>query len=592
MRHLHYRLRADHPEKPHPFFALFLQLPAFLPDSNPVRGCAKVQRCRIRWLGRGASTAALFGLATALALPAQELTDAATPTALLAPKHLADEDSERFDLPKDKIPIHSPGNVNNTFWPFLVDEAGFRESRRFIGPLVEDATRAPDPFAGDLWFALRPIWLHSHNFKKTHRTDHLLYPLLQRQQRPGLVRYSAVLNALTYVHRDATEVRPANTYLRAFPFVYYRDSGDPEADYFGVLPFGGSVKDFLFYDELTWTLFPLYGRTERNGLRRHYAPFPFVQWQRGNGAGGWALWPLLGNLHQRTPRGLSDFRYLLWPLVYRRSEYAPSGRETRRVEGILPFYAHERSPNLRDVTFVYPFFGWRRELDPAYREERYLWPLWVQGRGRKTVNRWLPFHAHTTFDDGDQNRWFLFPLLNLRDETRGEIRLQREQLLYFLFRAETRTLAGQPPEAFTAKRYDLWPLLTAVDNGAGLRQLQFPSILAPIFPGDRQVQRLYTPLLTLYRYESTDQGARQRHSLLWGLFTRTKDELNTTNRLWFLLAWSASKDRQGGWFKVLGGALTMSTDADGQRTLDLFHQRLPQNSPWRNVGQPRFGPRR
>ncbi|MGF1450360.1 MAG: hypothetical protein ACFB20_13215 [Opitutales bacterium] len=564
-----------------------------------------MQRSRPRGLGNPRLLTATLATALASQLIAEDL--AVDPPVQATPA-LDPRTAEAFARPKEAHEQTKPeiapsvqprqralaSTVENRFWPVFVEERGFRERRRWFGPVLEQATFAPDPFAGNHWVVVRPLWLRTQNAGQTLRTDHYLYPLVQRQQRPGLVRYTALLDTLTYVHRDATDDRPAYTYLRAFPFVYYRHFDDPKGDYFGVLPFGGTVKDFLFYDELSWALFPLYAHTKRGGVTRRYMPFPFVQWQRGNGEGGGALWPLIGHLHQRTRSGLTDFRYLLWPLLYRRSEYAPSGQETRRVEGILPFYAHERSANVRDVTFLYPFFGWRRELDPAYRQQRYFWPLWVQGRGKKNVNRWLPFYAHTTFEDGDQNRWFLFPLLNVREETRGEIRLQREQFLYFLFRAETRTLASQPPEAFTAKRYDLWPLLTAVDNGAGVRQAQFPSLLAPFFPGDRPVQRLYTPLLTLYRYESREHGAFKHHSLLWDLFTRTRQDGTTTDRLWFLGTWSrattgaTASER----LELFGGAFVFASDPDGQRSLRLFGIDLPRDSRWRNVGRPRFGPRR
>jgi len=186
---------------------------------------------------------------------------------------------------------------------------------------------------------------------------------------------------------------------------------------------------------------------------------------------------------------------------------------------VLPFYAREVRPGSISESYLWPFFGYTQQDAPLapYRETRYLWPLFVQGRGTEhRVNRWAPFYSHSV-RRGVDKRWFVWPLF--RHETwqgQGLVHT-KDQVLFFLYSAERQRSAAQP-ELPAAHKAHLWPLVSTWDNGAGRSQFQFLSPLSVFFPQNEKIQLLYNPLFALYR---RDQKAPDevRHEVLWRAVT-------------------------------------------------------------------------
>ena len=81
------------------------------------------------------------------------------------------------------------------------------------------------------------------------------------------------------------------------------------------------------------------------------------------------------------------------------------------------------------------------------------------------------------------------------------------------------------PRAAPAYKRHFWPLLSVWDNGAGSRQVQFPSPLEVFFPDNPDMRESWTPLFSIYRYDHEPTG-ETRHSLLWSAVTwrRNKTE--------------------------------------------------------------------
>src|SRR5206468_10740909 len=85
----------------------------------------------------------------------------------------------------------------------------------------------------------------------------------------------------------------------------------------------------------------------------------------------------------------------------------------------------------RSETYLWPFFGYSDRTAPAsYHEIRYLWPLFVQGRGDHYINRWAPFYTHSV-NHGYDKQWFLWPVLR-RGQDRKSTRLNssHDQISY------------------------------------------------------------------------------------------------------------------------------------------------------------------
>src|SRR5690606_20144659 len=147
------------------------------------------------------------------------------------------------------------------------------------------------------------------------------------------------------------------------------------------------------------------------GVNRYGVPYPFIQvfTNEAKTARGLYLWPLYGHSELK---GAYHRMFWMWPLVYR--EIDQLHRPVPRVrQGVLPFYAFERSEYVEDVS-VLRFWGWRNDTKKESRGRRYLWPLWIQGRSpERYVNRWAPFYTHSKTPHIEK-WWYMWPAVQHR----------------------------------------------------------------------------------------------------------------------------------------------------------------------------------
>jgi hypothetical protein len=361
-------------------------------------------------------------------------------------------------------------------------------------------------------YGLRPLWAQKPATPGGADETLILYPLFNYQRRPDGWSWSV----FSLINAQSVALDPRSSATRGFdlwPFYFSRQTGVPETSYYAVFPLFGDVPYRFGQDRWTWALFPLYGRFEKRGVSTTTAPWPFVKVLRGEGNRGYELWPIFG---WRAKPGVYREYFYLWPLGYRRERVEERG--TQIDAGFLPFYALSTGPDGRSETYVWPFFGTTVRTSPVpYRETRYFWPLFVQGRGDdRFVNRWGPFYTHSNVKGVDKT-WVAWPLWRTQRFTDAGIVETRRQLAYFLFHDTTQQRAGRP-DAGTARKTHVWPLLSFWDNGAGRRQVQALSPFEVFFPHNENVRLIYTPLVALYRYDRTPAGER-RHGLLWDFIT-------------------------------------------------------------------------
>lgn len=394
------------------------------------------------------------------------------------------------------------------YWPLYVQrtvEGSTATSAEWLGPLLY-AQSGPATSS----FGLRPVFQESQ--APGHTQSNLLFPFFTWQQQGALNSFSffKLVNS-----RTDNEV-PANPDARfdVWPFYFSRQTGKPDESYRAFFPFGGTIKHRLGRDRITFALFPLYAHNEANGRQVTHAPWPFLRFIDGDGYDGFEFWPLFG---RSTHDGDYDRQFCLWPLFYKSASHLSA--ETPHVKvGALPFYARDTGPGYISETFVWPFFGYTHRTAPhRYDEQRYLWPLLVQGRGDdRLVNRWAPIYTHSTIKGVDKT-WLLWPLYRNQRWADNGIAQQKDQLLFFLYWSlAQRSLTN--PSAAPARKTHLWPLFSAWDNGAGREQIQLVSPFEVFFPSNEAVRTLWSPLFAVYRYERhPDTSAR--HSLLWNAVT-------------------------------------------------------------------------
>lgn len=419
-----------------------------------------------------------------------------------------------------------PAEREYNAWPFLVeqhDASGRIQRWQAAGPLVFKQGAAD--VDGNTARGFRPFWVQFETPDGKFRSGHVLYPLFNYSVDENTYKWS-LLELVRRWDRRADASAPQTIFdqrgeFEIFPLWFSRQSGDPELSYRALFPIHGTIKNKLFFERLSWTLFPLYVQNEKRGVVTTHAPWPIVRVTRG-AAQGWGVWPLYTKVERP---GVSRHETLLWPLGFNSTQQAPTdappGTPPRRDVGLLPFYARSTGPGYINEDFLWPFFGYTDRASPQqYNERRYFWPFLVQGHGdQRTVNRWAPFYTHS-IKDGYEKEWYMWPLVRRAQWGDQGVERKRTQFLYFLYWNEEQRLAHRPT-APAAELTHVWPLFSTWNNGAGRQQWQVLSPFEVFFGGNDKVRQTWSPLVALARHERGAPGTR-RTSLLWNAISWEK----------------------------------------------------------------------
>ena len=410
--------------------------------------------------------------------------------------------------------------ADENLWPLrTIQESpdGTATRTEALGPLFFD-TRLPDRHES----GLRPLFLH-REFTGTDRTqDYVFFPFFFREARGGNVRWSffSLINSDRRAEPElATSQSDAWRAFDLWPFYFSRQTGDPATSYRALLPLHGTIKNRFGDDRIDFTLFPLYSRWQKGERVETDLVWPFFREIHGGGEEGWALWPLYGQ-REKTGAKASTSRFVLWPLWLQRDRIVDGGNDTLRAS--FPLFSTRRAPGLRDDMFL--FFGDLHQTAPvAYDETRYLWPLFVQGRGAdgRRTNRWAPFYTHSVKPSGDTKTWVLWPLYREANWTDAGLAQRKTQFLYFVYWNLDQHDPLRPSAEHATKTH-LWPLFSAWDNGAGRRQVQLLSPFEVFYPHDAQVRILWSPLFSLYRFDRRSPEA-VRTSFLFNCVTYRRE---------------------------------------------------------------------
>jgi hypothetical protein len=207
----------------------------------------------------------------------------------------------------------------------------------------------------------------------------------------------------------------------------------------------------------------------------------------------------------------------MWPLFFNEQRGLGTTNE-ERFHALLPFYSALRSP-LRDSTTVLWPLGYTQTDDRArqFKEWGAPWPLVVFARGPgKTVNRVWPLYsdAHNT---NLTSRFYLWPLYKYNRIHADPLDRARTRLGLFLYSdlEEKNSETGH-----SLHRTDAWPLWTWRRDLEGNTRLQVLSVLEPLMPNNKSIERDYSPLWSLWRSERNAQTGARSQSLLWNLYRR------------------------------------------------------------------------
>lgn len=310
-----------------------------------------------------------------------------------------------------------------------------------------------------------------------------------------------------------------------FPIFFRQKSTQATNDYFAVLPFYGHLKNRLFRDEVTFILAPLWLSSKKRSVQTDNFLFPIFHHRHGGGVTGWQAWPLIGSERKEITYRTNNLEELEIVPGHSRKFFAlPFFAHERTGIGtantitnhfFVPLYLQTRSPAM-DYTSVL-FFGHRTNRTEGFSEWSTPWPFigWANGPG-KTARRVWPLYGKASNTNQTSN-FALWPIYTHRSLKGPGFQRDRTRWLYFGY-SDIHLTQTDRPEEF--RRRDLWPLFTYRKNLEGQQRLQCLAPLEPLLPGNKSIERLYSPLWSIYRSESDPKTGRASQSVLWNLWRR------------------------------------------------------------------------
>lgn len=325
-----------------------------------------------------------------------------------------------------------------------------------------------------------------------------------------------------------------------FPFYMQQRSEIPEENYRAFLPIYGELQHRMWRDEVEFILMPLYVKTRKKDVTTWNCPYPFFHIRRGDhNLNGWQLWPLMGQ-EKKEVGTVTDIwgdellspghskEFYLWPIGLHQKTGIGTENPTE-FYGILPFYAQTRSPNRDHSVILWPFFNWADDREQKYREWGMPYPFIVFARGEgKTTDRIFPLFG-SSYNDTQRRDFILWPTWKKTVYDGDQIYAERQRLFYYLYSDVQEKYEDRSEEY---RRTDLWPLFTARLDANDNYRMSCLSPFEPFFPGNKSIQRNWTPLASLWSLEENSKKEEFKESLFWNLY---RHEENPRQKRWSAL---------------------------------------------------------
>lgn len=449
-----------------------------------------------------------------------------------------------------------------TLWP-LVD---YRESPpegyrnlSLLGPLFKLQQQRDNRD-----FAVRPLFYETANDRGKWAVTEYLYPLASAETSPEVSTTQVLhLYQKNTFRKDEEEKREKGTML--FPF-YISGRSEKYGPYTSVFPLYGDIYERFWRDEYHYVLFPLYGRTVKKGTTTRNYIYPFFSTTTGEKESGFQVWPLYG---QSAKEGVYRKRFVLWPLFMQEASGLDTDNPTSKLY-VLPLYAATDSPKVTARYYLWPFFGYRTEVDGNQEERDYFWPFVRTIRGdKRTLDSFLPFYARDERKES-RKRWIMWPLFKHEEIDSADFRQERDRVLYFLY-SDNRE--SWPKDGAGRRRTAFWPFFLYRSDTRGIKSLSLPAPVESVL--DREgIERSWAPFWRLYQQRWDDNGDSAA-SLLWNLYWHERRGDDLAYEFFPLIDYRSEK--KGADIKLLKG-LVRYRNAAGGSSLSLLW--LPFGFSW------------
>ena len=405
------------------------------------------------------------------------------------------------------------------------------------GELSLTASPSQD-FAGPLYSRSRngsqEGWTISPLF--SYRTDpgadftefELAYPLVT-YHRFGTERRFQIIQFFSVGGGTTLSGHPTRRFT-LFPFYFQQRSTDPLLNYRALFPLYGRLKNRLFRDEIRFFLFPLYGESKKRDILTRNLLYPFFHRRSGPGLRGLQFWPFAGTerLEPSTRTNslgesevVGGYRkvFFLWPFFFQ-NQLGEGTENPERQNILLPIYTVQRSSTRDTSSYLWPLGPTIiNDRENKYREWGFPWPFITFARGEgKTANRVWPLYSRSR-NESLESGFFLWPIFKYNRVTSEPLYRQRNRVLFFLYSDLVERNTVQKTEF---RRTDLWPLYSKRTEHDGSERFQTLALLEPFLPASLDIERIYSPLWTLWLYERNAKSGAETKSSLWNLYRMEK----------------------------------------------------------------------
>lgn len=271
-------------------------------------------------------------------------------------------------------------------------------------------------FRDEIYFVMFPIY--GQTKKRGVVTDNFVYPLFHLRHGPGLEGWQfwplvghehKSVTMMTNSYNESVTVPGHDSLFILWPFFLndHTGTGSPNAVWQqGSIPLYFIERSAM--RDSTTIIWPFFSRIiDREKKYREWdAPWPFIEWARGEGKTTTRIWPLFSKAHTAT---LQDDFYL-WPIYkYSRARLAPLDRSRVRIAFFLYSDTVDKNTETHAAarrTYLFPLFLKRKDfngntrfqifapLEPfvqgSHKIERDyspLWSVWRQEANARTGAR-------------------------------------------------------------------------------------------------------------------------------------------------------------------------------------------------------------
>ena len=418
------------------------------------------------------------------------------------------------------VPAKSEGSMGPLYGEFpLVLAPGKRVEA--VGPLFSWEEKE-----SQRQFALPPLFSRTLDPDVESEEIDVLYPLLTYDRYGAEYRFQ-ILQLFSFAG-GKTQAEDKKGRFTLFPIYFQQRSANPELNYTAVLPFYGTLRNRLFRDEIHFVMFPLYVKTRKKDVVTKNYLFPVVHTRKGDALRGWQVWPIVGSEHKEvTSRtnsldeqevvGGHDKLFVLWPIFFKNKTGIGTENPEKQLS-VLPLFTTSHSPQRDSTTAPWPI-GLTLTTDRVknYQEIGAPWPLIVfaHGEGKNTGRVWPIFSRSS--NSNLVSDFYLWPVYKYNRFFSPPLDRQRTRILFFLY---SDILEKDLATGDALHRVDFWPLFTFRRDHNGNQRLQILSLLEPLLPNNKSVERDYSPLWSLWRAEKNPATRASSQSLLWNLYRR------------------------------------------------------------------------